>query len=97
MNSDILSFYKEDLAGETANRTTVLATVNKQSKQQALSGLVDETVAAYLNALAVLEKDPEALASLKNFAAGYLCFHFAVNTRYRLSELTLQRLAALEP
>ncbi|KAJ7706343.1 isoprenoid synthase domain-containing protein [Mycena rosella] len=86
--NDILSFYKEDLDGESVNRISFLAAQSGRSKQAVLAELVEEAIKAYTNVLAILAPKPEALAAFRAFAAGYIGFH-ATATRYRLDELKL--------
>ncbi|KAJ6568244.1 terpenoid synthase [Mycena vulgaris] len=86
--NDILSFYKEDLDGESVNRISFLAAQSGRSKQAVLVDLVEEAVAAHSNVVAILTPHPEVLAAFRAFASGYIGFH-ATATRYRLEELKL--------
>ncbi|KAJ7438342.1 terpenoid synthase [Mycena latifolia] len=86
--NDILSFYKEDLDGESVNRVSFLAAQSGRSKQAVLSDLVKEAVAAHNNVLTVLAPYPGALDAFKAFEAGYIGFHASAK-RYRLDELKL--------
>jgi hypothetical protein len=86
--SDILSFYKEDLDGESVNRISFLAAQSGRSKQAILRDLVEEAVAAHNNVLEILAPHPEALAAFRAFVPGYIGFHSSAK-RYRLEELNL--------
>ncbi|KAJ7662011.1 terpenoid synthase [Mycena polygramma] len=86
--NDILSFYKEELDGESVNRVSFLAAQSGKPKQVILRELVGDAVKAHNNVLTVLAPHPEALASFRAFVAGYIGFH-ASATRYRLDELKL--------
>ncbi|KAJ6626459.1 isoprenoid synthase domain-containing protein [Mycena sp. CBHHK59/15] len=86
--NDILSFYKEDLDGESVNHISFLAAQSGRSKQAVLRDLVEEAVAAHNNVLAILAPHPEALAAFGAFVPGYIGFHASAK-RYRLDELNL--------
>ncbi|KAF8557707.1 terpenoid synthase [Imleria badia] len=87
--NDVLSFYKEELAGETTNRISILAACNKSSKLDALDALVKTTSDGFESAVEILSACPEARETFKKFAAGLIRFHISVG-RYRLAELELQ-------
>jgi len=87
--SDILSFYKEELAGESVNRISTLASQHKESKQKALDRLVSETVVTYQNILEVLKTDGGASEAFSRFVEGYIGFHVALDSRYHLSDLNI--------
>ncbi|KAJ6607568.1 isoprenoid synthase domain-containing protein [Mycena sp. CBHHK59/15] len=86
--NDILSFYKEDLDGESVNRISFLTAPSGRSKQAVLRGLVEEAVVAHNNVLAILAPYPEALSAFRAFVPGYIGFHASAK-RYRLDELKL--------
>lgn len=85
LNSDILSFYKEELAGETENYIKARAIATGKTAQQTLYDVVDETVAT-------ARRIREALGEGKvrdvwdGFEAGFVSFHIE-NPRYRLKEI----------
>lgn len=89
--NDILSFYKEELSGESVNRVSLLATCQGTSKYHVLSQLADATVDAHQTILKVLESNEVALTAYKNFSSGFVYFHTTLK-RYRLSDLGLQHL-----
>ncbi|KZV79138.1 terpenoid synthase [Exidia glandulosa HHB12029] len=86
--NDILSFYKEELAGETVNQVSLLAVAQGRSKADVLAALVAGCVAAHERAQRLLKPHPEALKAYLAFARGYIEFH-VVTKRYRLHELDL--------
>lgn len=87
--SDILSFYKEDLAGETTNQISIVAACNQTSKLDALNALAETTADLFEKAAEMLDGSPEACESFKKFATGFVRFHISVG-RYRLADLELQ-------
>ncbi|KAG1782231.1 isoprenoid synthase domain-containing protein [Suillus placidus] len=90
--NDILSFYKEELSGESVNRVSLLATCQGTSKYHVLSQLADATVDAHQNILKIIESNEAALNAYKNFSSGFVYFHTTLK-RYKLSDLGLQHLA----
>ncbi|KAJ6562396.1 terpenoid synthase [Mycena capillaripes] len=86
--NDILSFYKEDLDGESVNRISFLSMQSGKSKHVVLCGLVEEAIRAHNNVLDILGLHPEALSAFRAFVPGYIGFH-ASEKRYRLCELNL--------
>ena len=87
--SDTPSLYKEELAGETTNRISIIAACNKSSKLDALNALVKTTSDGFERAVEILNGSPEACETFKKFATGLIRFHISV-ARYRLAELELQ-------
>ncbi|KAI5862449.1 hypothetical protein GGS23DRAFT_572416 [Durotheca rogersii] len=84
--SDVLSFYKEQLYGETANQVTLISKCRGIDAGAALKELADKTTAAHLRALRTLTPNSEALEAYKSFSQGYVGFHTGAK-RYRLEEL----------
>ena len=84
--SDILSFYKEELAHETTNFVHDQALVTGKSVSEVLSGLLQEVVTAVERARVLLKGDKEK-ETWEKFIAGYVAYHF-YSSRYRLVELT---------
>ena len=83
-----LSFYKEELAGETVNRVSLLASCRGISKIQVLKEMSHDAGHSYHSVLSILDAHPEATLSYKKFAQGYVGFHAGLR-RYRLDELQL--------
>ncbi|KAF5346174.1 hypothetical protein D9758_009928 [Tetrapyrgos nigripes] len=86
--NDILSFYKEEKAGDDLNYVSLLATTRKITKLQALRTLVDEGIAAHERIVRILAPSREASDFYQKFCQGYLGFH-VYTERYRLDELDL--------
>ncbi|KZV99838.1 terpenoid synthase [Exidia glandulosa HHB12029] len=87
-SNDILSFYKEELAQDSANHVSTLSAAQGQTKADVLAGLVDTCVSAHERAQRLLAPYPEALQAYLAAAIGSIGFH-VVNKRYRLHELDL--------
>jgi hypothetical protein len=86
--SDILSFYKEELAGETVNHISILAGCDGKSKKDTLRRMVHDTADAHNRVLEILASHRDAYDAYWNFSRGYVGFH-AGSSRYRLDELAL--------
>ncbi|KAF8887830.1 isoprenoid synthase domain-containing protein [Infundibulicybe gibba] len=75
-SSDIFSFYKEELEGETSNQMCLVARVRGCTKLEAMEYLAQVSVDSVRRIEVVLESHPEALALAKKyFAPGYIGFH----------------------
>jgi len=86
--NDVLSFYKEELVGETTNQVSTLAARAHKSKLDAYSELTEATIGLYKEIVKILEDTPEACAAFKDYTAGYVYFHTST-TRYRFEDLDL--------
>ena len=84
--SDILSFYKEELAGEVTNFVHDRSKVTGQTVPEVLSGLLQEVVDSVNRARVLLTGEKEK-AAWERFITGYTAFHF-YSPRYKLIELT---------
>ncbi|KAF5390789.1 hypothetical protein D9757_004433 [Collybiopsis confluens] len=87
--NDILSFYKEELAGETVNHISLWAKSRGCDKLQALYVIIQQTVEAHEKVVQILEKDPAALDAYYKFSSGYVQFHTVLDHKYHLDELNL--------
>lgn len=87
-HSDVLSFYKEELAGENNNMISIIAARNKESKFQAFKQVAQTVMCLYDRIVMILERSPEACNAFKRFVTGFYDFHFAVE-RYKLADLDL--------
>ncbi|KAK0467078.1 uncharacterized protein EV420DRAFT_664438 [Desarmillaria tabescens] len=85
-SNDVLSFYKEELAGEELNRVSLLALCDQSKKTDVLRRLVDSTIDAHNNILDILKPNEEALDAYLSFSDGYIWAHAGLS-RYRLKEL----------
>ncbi|KAI3392956.1 hypothetical protein diail_4943 [Diaporthe ilicicola] len=86
--NDILSFYKEELAGDTVNQVSLTAQCLGVTSDVVLGELVEDGAKSHLRLLEILAPHKEALAAYESFALGYVGFHAAIG-RYRLHELDL--------
>ncbi|PCH34391.1 terpenoid synthase [Wolfiporia cocos MD-104 SS10] len=84
--NDILSFYKEELAGEEDNYIHERATISGKSVIHTLQDVINDTVAAVGRIRDVLGEG-EARDAFESFAAGYIGVH-TETPRYRLKEIT---------
>ena len=85
LHSDVLSFYKEELAGERDNYVHDRALVTDKSISTVLTELVSELVESIERARSILKGDKEKEA-WERLLAGYVAYHYTT-PRYRLAEL----------
>ncbi|KAI0732213.1 Trichodiene synthase-domain-containing protein [Fomitopsis betulina] len=83
--NDVLSFYKEELAGETGNYMSDRARASGKSVQDTLQDVVDETIITVERIRNILGEGPVRDA-WESFASGWIAFH-THSPRYRLKEL----------
>lgn len=83
--SDVLSFYKEDLAGDTSSYIHARTRITKKSLRDTLSEVVEEVVAAVDRVRKHLGEGP-ARDAWDSFESGYISFHIN-NPRYKLAEV----------
>ena len=85
--NDILSFYKEELAGETVNYVHLLQTVRqKESGLEVVQDLIDEAVGLSEEIDALLAGGAKEM--WEHWRTGYITYHLR-DGRYKLSELCL--------
>lgn len=84
--NDILSFYKEELVGETNNFVHDRVHVTGKDVKGALLDILNETVNAVARARLILQGEKER-AIWERFLQGYVAFHF-LSPRYKLAALT---------
>ncbi|KIK53242.1 hypothetical protein GYMLUDRAFT_77496 [Collybiopsis luxurians FD-317 M1] len=89
LGNDILSFYKEDLAGDEMTYVAFRAKISGKHPLRVVSEMVDEITHSHERILAVLSDHPEALKWWLTFEKGYIGWHLSMK-RYRLSEIGLQ-------
>ncbi|KAF8576474.1 terpenoid synthase, partial [Ramaria rubella] len=88
LTNDVLSFHKEELAGETANYIHNRAYVDNKAPVQVLADIVEE-LRVSRNAIHVaLALHPEALKAWIGFERGYVAWHIGQD-RYKLRDLGL--------
>lgn len=83
-----MSFYKEELAGETANMISFFAASRGLSKMQAVWKVADETAEAVQRATRVLSLNKDAYDAWMAFRGHYVGFHAGL-PRYKLREIGL--------
>ncbi|GJE96504.1 hypothetical protein PsYK624_127010 [Phanerochaete sordida] len=83
--NDVISFYKEELAGETENFVHDVAHVTGQDPRVVVQELADKAVACIHNVRDILEGEKEREA-WESFLAGYLCLHLTA-PRYHMGRL----------
>ena len=83
--SDILSFYKEEIAGETTTYLSRVAASRAITRLDALHEVIDQTVQAHHNILESLKLHTEAYDAYVSFFRGFVGFHS--DPRYKLEEL----------
>jgi len=88
--NDILSYYKEEIEGDSVNYLSLIAASRALTKQDALRELIEKTVQAYHNVLEFLRPRPEAYDAYVGFFDGYVKFH-ATLKRYKLEEIMSER------
>ncbi|KAG0701236.1 isoprenoid synthase domain-containing protein [Suillus ampliporus] len=87
--NDILSYYKEEIEGDTANYLSLMAASRALTKQDTLHELIEKTVQAHHNILKFLRLRTEAYDAYVSFFDGYIKFHAALR-RYKLEEIMLE-------
>ncbi|KAF8504991.1 isoprenoid synthase domain-containing protein [Hysterangium stoloniferum] len=88
LSNDLLSFYKEELAGEKDNYVHLRADAENLSPLEVLATIVEEMRIARNTIHATLMVCPPALDAWKVYEQGYLEWHLT-SARYRLTELVL--------
>ncbi|KAH6917896.1 isoprenoid synthase domain-containing protein [Coprinopsis sp. MPI-PUGE-AT-0042] len=84
--NDVLSFYKEEMDGETVNLISATALSRNLSKMEVLRSRAQKAKDCYDVVMKVLAPYPEAVKAWKSFAQGFCYFHTS-SPRYRLGEL----------
>ncbi|KAJ3570799.1 hypothetical protein NP233_g4171 [Leucocoprinus birnbaumii] len=86
--NDLLSFYKEELDGESLNFVSMSTQVNGMTKIEALQQLADTTAECYHRAAQLLQSSPRSYEAFRAFCVGYVGFH-SLSPRYKLTQLQL--------
>lgn len=84
-HSDLCSFYKEEVAGETANLVHDRAAVTKRDAATTLRDITNEMIDGITKVRLVLEGQKEKDA-WENFMAGYIAYH-RLSPRYLLDDV----------
>jgi len=88
LTNDLLSFYKEELSGETNNYVHIRARNENKSTLEVLSEMKAEMIASRDIIHASLAGNPRALQAWKAMEQGYIHWHLT-QERYRLQDLGL--------
>ncbi|KAI9058171.1 terpenoid synthase [Trametes sanguinea] len=86
--NDILSFYKELLAGETDNYIHLRASAERKDPVVVLRELLEETLDTIRRVKDLTSSDPETTEIIDSYLMGYVEFHFRAG-RYRLEDLQM--------
>ncbi|KAF9444803.1 terpenoid synthase [Macrolepiota fuliginosa MF-IS2] len=86
--NDLLSFFKEELAGETLNFVSMSASANGITKVEALRRLANKAARCYERGSGLLRSSPDAWNAYRAFCVGYVGFH-VLSVRYKLDQLDL--------
>ena len=85
--SDVLSFYKEELAGENGNYISLEANQRGQEKIPVFRDLARDVSLCVSRVESILEGNSEAKAAFLCFKSGYVSLHFSLDSRYHLNDL----------
>ncbi|SRR6266550_8989900 len=84
--SEIFSFYRRELLHESGYCISNIARCSGQTKSQVLQQLLDKSVEAHQEVLAVLSTSPDALEAFRNFSKGLVHFHIS-SPRFKMADL----------
>jgi len=85
--SDVLSFYKEELAGENGNYISNAAKQRGEKKIPVLRELAHDVSLCVSRVANVLKGSGEAEAAFHCFVGGYVSAHASYDSRYHLDDL----------
>jgi len=86
--NDILSFYKEELAGEDGNYISLEASQRGQAKIPVFRDLARDVSLCVSRVANILEgSNSEAKSAFQCFMGGYVSFHTSFDSRYHLNDL----------
>jgi hypothetical protein len=85
--NDVLSFYKEEILGETVTLVLLVESCQGCSRSHAFHSIINEAVEAHEKILRILAPNKAALDAYQSFASGYVDYHTSLNSRYHLDEL----------
>lgn len=88
LTNDVLSFHKEELAGETANYVHNRACLENKAPLEVLAEMAEELRVSRNTIHIALSKSPRALQAWKVWEHGYVAWHMAQD-RYKLRDLGL--------
>jgi len=88
LSNDLLSFYKEALAGDKSNYVSTRAFAENKPTELVLSEIANECITSQNTIRAVLSNNPDALKAWKIYERGSVTWHLT-QSRYRLQDLGL--------
>ncbi|KAF8462081.1 isoprenoid synthase domain-containing protein [Gautieria morchelliformis] len=89
LTNDILSFHKENLAGETGTYIHTRAYIENKAPLQVLAEIAEEMRTAINTIHLTLSDSPRALHAWEVFERGYIIWHMTQD-RYQLNDLDLE-------
>ncbi|KIO28262.1 hypothetical protein M407DRAFT_22475 [Tulasnella calospora MUT 4182] len=87
LGNDLLSFYKELLAGEAGNYMIIMALSQGRDSIDVLRETAKDLIDTSQRILAMAEGDETLVQHLHDFMDGYIQFHLAAEYRYHLDDL----------
>ncbi|ROV88744.1 hypothetical protein VMCG_10056 [Cytospora schulzeri] len=88
LTNDILSFYKEEVAGETRNYMNSRASYDRKTAMTTMKEVVQETAQSYLRATSVLSRRQPYAQAWHEYVMGYVAMHI-MNDRYMFADIGL--------
>jgi len=88
LTNDLLSFYKEELAGDTVNYVHTRARNENMAPLDVLAEMEQELIRSRDTIHAALKANPSALKTWQEFEQGYIHWHLT-QSRYKLEDLGL--------
>jgi len=87
--NDVLSFYKEELAGENGNYISLEASQRGQEKIPVFRELARDVLLCISRVANIIELEgsSEAMTAFQCFIGGYVSFHTSYDSRYHLNDL----------
>ncbi|KAJ6614864.1 hypothetical protein B0H10DRAFT_1802339, partial [Mycena sp. CBHHK59/15] len=83
--NDILSFYKEEFAGETMTDVQIRSKTSQKHPKRVLVEMVQEVGNLHARIAATLEGQPEVFSAWKILEHGFIAWHLSIE-RYKLSQ-----------
>ncbi|KAJ6616718.1 hypothetical protein B0H10DRAFT_1798904 [Mycena sp. CBHHK59/15] len=83
--NDILSFFKEDLDGETMTYVSIRSRTSQKTPKRVLVEMVREVSDLHRQIAATLEGDSQASMAWKTLEYGFIAWHLSIE-RYKLSQ-----------
>ncbi|KKY30306.1 putative longiborneol synthase [Diaporthe ampelina] len=88
LTNDILSFYKEEIAGETKNYVNSKAKSENKTAMTAMTEIVADTAQRYLSVTTILATKETYARAWHEYVMGYVAMHL-INDRYMFADIGL--------